>query len=75
MSSLIEKLTENEYIYGQGVYYAGAIRAIKKSPDELQGLWEAVTNSFESIAENKQNHCKQTEKEIKAQTYQNISTV
>ena len=51
MSNLINNLVENDYIHGQGVYYAGEIKSIKKSPDELQGLWEAITNSFESVAE------------------------
>jgi len=51
MSDIVKNLVPNEYIRGQGVYYAGAIKAIKKSSDELQGLWEAVTNSFESLAE------------------------
>lgn len=51
MSNLISNLVENDYIHGQGVYYAGEIKSIKKSPDELQGLWEAITNSFESVAE------------------------
>ena len=51
MSNLINNLVENDYIHGQGVYYAGELKSIKKSPDELQGLWEAITNSFESVAE------------------------
>ena len=40
------------YIKANGIYYPGAIRSIKKSPDRFQALWEAITNALESINDN-----------------------
>lgn len=40
------------YIKANGIYYPGAIRSIKKSPDPFQALWEAITNALESINDN-----------------------
>lgn len=55
MNDIVQKLVENDYIFGQGIHYEGAIKAIKKSSDELQGLWEAITNSFEAIADKRRD--------------------
>jgi hypothetical protein len=40
---------DNTYISGNGVYYEGVIRDVKRSKISLQPVFEAFTNSLESI--------------------------
>ncbi|WP_452600344.1 hypothetical protein [Pontimicrobium sp. MEBiC01747] len=40
---------ENSYIQGEGVYYQGVLRDVRKSKISLQPVYEGFTNAFESI--------------------------
>lgn len=42
-------MENNKFIKGKGVYYFGLINSIKKSTDYLKPVYEAFTNSLESI--------------------------
>lgn len=41
--------TENTFMIKDGVYYPQIIREVKKNPNSLQPIYEAFTNSLESI--------------------------
>ena len=43
------KFENNTYISGDGVYYEGVIRDVKRSKISLQPVYEAFTNSLEAI--------------------------
>lgn len=43
------KFTDNTFMTKDGVYYPQIIREVKKSPNPLQPIYEAFTNSLESI--------------------------
>ncbi|HEA29981.1 MAG TPA: hypothetical protein ENH91_08300, partial [Leeuwenhoekiella sp.] len=43
------KFENNSYISGDGIYYKGVIRDIKRSNISLQPFYEAFTNSLEAI--------------------------
>lgn len=42
-------ITDNTFMTKDGVYYPQIIREVKKSPNPLQPIYEAFTNSLESI--------------------------
>ena len=43
------KFEDNKHISGDGVYYEGVIRDIKRSKTSLQPVYEAFTNSLEAV--------------------------
>lgn len=47
----IQQLKQYDFVEAFGVYCAGMIQSIPKSSAKYQALWEAITNSFESLLE------------------------
>jgi hypothetical protein len=53
--SYIEQIKPNSFIEARDILYSGTLRRIKQSKTPYQAIWEAVTNSFESIRESKED--------------------
>jgi PDZ domain-containing secreted protein len=66
------KFENNTFISGDGVYYEGVIRDIKRSKNSLQPVYESFTNSLEAIRiKENQNKGFKGEIEIKIYSTQN----
>lgn len=63
---------DNTYISGEGVYYKGVFRDVKRSPVVLQPVYEAFTNALESIRIRQRD--KQFDGEIEIRIYQTQTT-
>ncbi len=58
------ELHDNTYIKTEGLLWEGVLKSVAKSPNKLQPIFEAITNSLEALALLKRQHSESTGKII-----------